>query len=177
MKRLLFSLLALVFTVAAQAQGQFLFNTRDVAAGIDLRFLSSPDCVPIGAEHGAWHVEVLAGPNLQPLTPLLPLNRTGAEAGYPDPFGQIYTVPGMVQGQQAGIAFRFFEGTSYEAATIIGGVWGPFTHVLSEPPTPPSPVQFGHIDTCIPEPTTWASGLLGLVALLLNSRTKCAGGV
>ena len=150
-------------SVAARGQGQFLFDTHDPTAGNDVR-LFYPDCQP--ASGPDLFVEVLAGPDaatLMPLTPLLSFNRTGADAGYPSPFAQIYTVPGMAGGMSALVGYRFFQGTSWNSAVAKSSLaLAPTPVALSEPPTPPNEVALGMQIFGCPEPPTWVLALLGL---------------
>jgi MYXO-CTERM domain-containing protein len=179
MKKLMVAALALMVSVAAHAQGSFIFNARDVGAGIDVKF-GLPDGTPIGADQGIFNVQLLAGATagaLQPLTPLLALNRTGATAGYPNPLSNVYTVPGVGQGAQALVVIRAFEGASFDAAGVKNE-WGPIAHTLQEPPNLPTPLNLNQLNPengvlrLVPEPTTWALGLLGLGAVLAFRRRK-----
>jgi hypothetical protein len=163
---------AVVFaSVAAQGQGQFLFNTHDPTAGNVLTFYG-PDCVTLASGPDLF-VEVLAGPDansLVRLAPLLSLNRTGAGAGFTNPFSEIYTVPGMVGGSSAVVGYREFQGTSYATATFkIGLGLATAPVVLTEPPTPPNEVALGthFVTNLCPEPPTWTAGLLGVAIILL----------
>jgi hypothetical protein len=106
-------------------QGQFLFNTHDPSAGNNIIFYfnGAPATGP------DLFVQVFAGPDpahLQPVTGTLagplPLNRTGAGAGYPNPFSDIYTVPGMAAGTMAIVGYSAFQGTSWSTATAQSGI-------------------------------------------------------
>ena len=89
MKAVVVLLAAFAFaSAAAFGQGQFVFNTRDQSASNNVMF-----CIDGPASGPDLFVEVLAGPDAQhisPLSPLLPLNQTGADIGYTNPFGQTY---------------------------------------------------------------------------------------
>jgi hypothetical protein len=179
MKKLMVAALALMVSVAAHAQGQFIFNTLSPSEGINVRF-ALPDGTFISAAQGTFNIQLLAGPAgaLQPLEGLLPLNRAaGAAAGYPNPAAQTYTVPGLGQGALASVVIRAFEGSNFEAATLKNE-WGPIAHTLQVAPNLPTPLNLmqiaepGGVLTLIPEPTTWALGLLGLGAVLLFRRRK-----
>jgi uncharacterized protein (TIGR03382 family) len=182
MKKLILTVAALMVAAAAYGQGQFLFNTRDIAAGNNVTFTlgGAP------ATGSDIFVEVLAAAdaaglaNATPLAPALPLNRTGAGAGYTSPFSQIYTT--TLAGGTANIGYRAYQGTSYAAAanksdlitTQLGGNT-PLTVALTTPPTPPNEVALGTGTVTIgviPEPGTMALGLLGLGSLLLFRRRK-----
>jgi hypothetical protein len=170
----LFAVIAFA-SVAALGQGQFLFNTRNLSAGNNVPFFLR--CEP--ASGTDLFVKVLAGPdanNLMPLTPLLPLNRTGAGAGYTNPFGQIYTVPGMEAGTAASVGYRAFQGTSYaEAASKSQLMFALSPVVLTAPPSVPNEAVLGSSSIppeCIPEPSAWALFLLGLGALIWRFRAQ-----
>jgi hypothetical protein len=179
MKKLILTVAALMVAAAAYGQGQFLFNTRDIAAGNNVTFTLNG----APATGSDLFVEVLAGADansLQPVAPALPLNRTGAGAGYTSPFSQIYTT--TLAGGNAVIGYRAYQGTSYDAAlnksaviTTQLGSQTPLTVALTTPPTPPNQVALGTgavAITVIPEPGTLALGLLGLGSLLLFRRRK-----
>jgi hypothetical protein len=172
MKKLIIMAVALMTAAAAYGQGQFLFNTRNLTAGNNVTFTYNGQ----PASGADLFVEVLAGPdanNLTALTPLLPLNRTGAGAGYTSPFGQIYTTT-MAGGAAATVAYRAFQGTSFDtAANKSQLVVVPGTISLTVPPATPNEVALGTATVAIiPEPATWALGLLGLASLLAIRRRK-----
>jgi hypothetical protein len=174
MKKLMITAAALMMAMSAYGQGSFLFNTRDIAAGNNITF-SLGGAPATGAD---LQVEVLAGADansLKPLTPLLPLNRTGAGAGYTSPFSQIYEVPGLSSGN-AVVAYRAFQGTSYDSAANKSELQMATSPVaLTLPPTPPNEVALGTKDVSIgviPEPATLALGLLGLGSLLFFRRRQ-----
>ena len=153
-----------------------MFNTHDPTTGNVVSFAlcgelaSGPD----------FFVAVLAGPDashLTPLSPTLPLNRTGAGAGFTNPFAQIYTVPGMTAGTSAVIGYEMYQGTSLADATMtlpLGLALSPV--VLTEPPSIPNEVALGThtiaiVSNC-PEPATWMLGLLGLGVMTCRLRQK-----
>jgi hypothetical protein len=179
MKKLILTVAALMVAAAAYGQGQFLFNTRDIAAGNNVTFTLNGQ----PATGNDLFVEVLAGADansLAPVAPALPLNRTGAGAGYTSPFSQIYTT--TLAGGNAAIGYRAYQGTSYDSAanksaviTTQLGSSTPLTVALTTPPTPPNEVALGTGAVAIgviPEPGTMALGLLGLGSLLLFRRRK-----
>jgi hypothetical protein len=171
--RILIGISALVTVAGARGQGMVLFDTHDLANGSDVRVfdqngnpLSGPDLF----------LEVLAGPDVQhlaALTPLLPVNRTGIAAGYPDPFSHVYTT--TLPAGNAVIGYRYFEGTSWDTATVksalittqAGSNPIPLIVQLTTPPTPPNEVVLG---ISVPEPTTWALMTVGLTAMLFVGR-------
>jgi hypothetical protein len=162
-------------SVAAQGQGQFLFDTHDWAVGNDVRFYYDPS-LHQGLSGPDYFVQVLAGPdwnNLEPLTPLLTLNRTGIDAGYTDPFALTYTVPDVPAGTDAFVAFRAFWGPSWEGAygtTMLRHALMPVK--LGDSESAPPEVSLGTIRVALvfPEPSTWAMMLIGLGAIVLASR-------
>jgi hypothetical protein len=173
MKKLMISAAALMIAVAAHGQGQFLFNTRDIAAGNNVTFMFN-GALATGTD---LFVEVLAGKDAASLVPLagtLPLNRTGAGAGYTSPFSNIYTVPGLAGGTSALVGYRAFQGATYAASSAKSELQLATANVtLSEPPTPPNEVALGVKSVSfavIPEPATLALGLLGLGSLLMFRR-------
>jgi len=164
-----------MITAATYGQGQFLFNTRNTAAGNNVNFTLNG----APATGSDLFVEVLAGTDagaLKALTPLLLLNNTGAKAGYTSPLGQIYDVPGVAAGTAVSVGYRAYQGTSYDAAVnksalqMAGG-----TVALTAPPATPNEVALGTktVDIAVvPEPATWALGLIGLGSLLAIRRRK-----
>jgi hypothetical protein len=159
---------ALLSTCAADGQGQFLFNTHDPEAGNLLTFVFHGEL----ASGNDLFVEVLAGTDGQhliPLEPLLALNRTGAEAGFTNPFSAIYTVPGMAAGQAAVVTYIGFQGTSAAMAVASSGLhYSTAPVALTESPTPPNEVLLGRdtilIDT--PEPSTCTLLILGAIGVI-----------
>src|SRR4051812_23770843 len=98
-----------VTCVPALGQGTFLFNTHDLLGGNVVTFV---DCSGNRVSGPDFFVAVFAGPDvnhLAPLNPVLSLDRTGAGAGFTDPFRQIYTVPGMPSGTGAIVAYQAFQ--------------------------------------------------------------------
>jgi len=184
MKKLMITAAALMVAVAAYGQGSFFFNTHDVAAGNNVNFtLNGAPATSAANDH---MVEVLAGPDLQhltALTPTLTLNGTGARAGYTSPLSATYTVPSVAGGATAVVAYRAFQGTSFDTATtksdlittVMGGTT-PLSVALVSAPTPPIEINLGTgtvaITGVVPEPTTLALGALGMGALLLIRRRK-----
>lgn len=177
MKKLILTAAALMVAAAAYGQGQFLFNTRDIAAGNNVTFTLNGT----PASGSDIFVEVLAGSaagNLSPLTPALPLNRTGSGAGYTSPFSQIYTT--TLAGGNAFVGYRAYQGASYATGTAVSdlittklGTGDALSIALTTPPTPPNELALGTGTVAIrtvPEPGTLALGLLGLGSLLLFRR-------
>jgi len=178
MKKLIITAAALMTACAAYGQGQFIFNTRNTAIGNDVTFTLNGQ----PATGNDLFVQVSAGPDathLTALTPLLPLNRTGAGAGYTQPFSATYTVPGGLNGTSAVVAYQAFQGTSLATATASSPVTFSTSPVsLVEPgPTPANQVLLGtHTGAgaigIVPEPATLALGAIGLGTVLLFRRRK-----
>jgi len=162
MKKLIITVAALLTAVAAYGQGSFFFNTHDTSGGnvVQFTFNGAP---ATGSD--LW-VEVLAGKDansLVALPGLLPLNRTGAGAGYTQPFSATYNVTDAIGGT-AVVGYRAFQGTSFATATAVSSLQlatSPVT--LAVAPTPPNEVALGTVTVAIvPEPAAIALGLIGL---------------
>jgi MYXO-CTERM domain-containing protein len=181
MKKLIITAAALmVAAAAAYGQGQFLFNTHDTSAtppnNVQFTFNGQP------ATGSDLFVQVLAGKDAASLAPVtgtlgsnLPLNRpAGKGAGYTNPFSDIYTVPGMAGGSSATVGYVAYQGSSYATAVNKSALTLATSPIaLTEPPTPPSEVALGtQTVSIVPEPATWALGLLGLGSLLAIRRRK-----
>jgi hypothetical protein len=172
----------LVSCYAALGQGEFLFNSHDPAFGNDIRFSVSANNSASFASGPDLFVEVLAGPDqshLMPLTPLLPLDQPGAAAGYTNPFGQVFTTD-MPSGTRAYIAYRMFEGASWNTAsagvevTTTLGFPGLLSVTLTSPPDPPNEVRLGTAVIVVPlsEPAPLILCVTGLVIPSLLRRLR-----
>ena len=168
---LTFAMLLTAATVVV-GQGQFLFNTHDPDAGNDVRFIDNGTPVS-GSE---YFMMVLVGPDAADLEPVtgtlggpLPMNRTGAGAGYPNPFSDIYTVPGMGAGQKVTVGYTvYLDDHSGILDTCFGLIVATSPMTLTEPPTPPNEVALGvKVIEYVPEPSTTALGLLGCAFALV----------
>jgi MYXO-CTERM domain-containing protein len=173
MKKLMITAAALMVACAAYGQGQFFFNTHDTTAGNVVQF--SYNGALVDATVANAFVQVSAGADathLTALTPLMPLNNTGAKAGYINPLSQTFTVAGMAGGSSATVGYQAFLGTSLASASAVSGLTLSTTPVtLTEPPTPPNEVALGtHTVVITPEPATLALGLLGLGTILAFRR-------
>jgi hypothetical protein len=171
MKKLIIAAAALMVSIAAYGQGQFVFNNR-VPPDINARFQLDIGGFPEGA---AYTVQLLGGAAGTPVAGLQPMGstqfRTGAAAGYVNPL--TVTVPGVAGGSNASILLRVFEGASTTGAGM--GDFGPFTVAVQEAPATPLNLPLGTTAftvSVIPEPTTLALGALGLGALLAIRRRK-----
>ena len=181
MKKLMITAAALLVAVSAFGQGQFLFNTRNTSTGNVLTFVDSGGNKIAGAD---YFVEVLAGADANSLKPVtgnsgvpLVINRltsTGVATGFTNPFSDIFTVPGIGAGKTAVVGYRAYQGTSWDTATVKSGIQTATSAVtLTEPPTPPNEVALGtQTVNLVPEPATWALGLIGLGSLLAIRRRK-----
>jgi len=160
---------ALMVSIAAYGQGQFIFNNRS------LPDVNAPFQDSSGVNLTGYTVQLLAGPKGTAVDQLQAIGttdmRTGNAAGYVNPTTP--TVPGVAGGKDADVFLKFFQGTSTSgtaAATL-----GPFTVTVQEAPATPVPLPLGTspINTgigTVPEPTTLALGLIGLGSLLALRR-------
>jgi hypothetical protein len=169
MKKLMIAAAALMVSIAAYGQGQFIFNNRSLP-DVDAKFVDTT-----GAGLTGYTVQLLGGATGTAIGSLQPVGqtdmRTGNAAGYVNPL--TVTVPGVANGAKADVFLKFFQGTSTTgtaAATL-----GPYTVAVAEAPATPVPLPLGTspINTGIgnvPEPTTLALGLIGLGTLLAFRR-------
>jgi MYXO-CTERM domain-containing protein len=169
MKKLMIAVAALMVSIAAYGQGQFVFNNR-VPPDINAKFVDSSGA---GLAGTAYTVQLLGG--LSGSTTLTPLTttdfRTGAAAGYVNPL--TVTVPGVTDGKKADIMLKVFAGVG-TAGTALSS-FGPYTVTVAEAPNIPSSLPMGTqnlVVNTVPEPTTLALGVIGLGALLAIRRRK-----
>jgi len=175
MKKLMIAVAALMVSVAAYGQGQFVFNNR-IPPDINAKFQLSSDVGTASSLAGtAYTVQLLGGPKGTPTANLVALGttdfRTGAAAGYVNPL--TVTVPSVAGGKDADILLRVFAGTS--ATGSPAGTFGPFTVTVTEAPATPPNLALGTnplVVPAVPEPATLALGALGLGALLAIRRRK-----
>jgi len=173
MKKLILAAAALMVSIAAYGQGQFVFNNR-VVPDVTARFVGNTDAAGTSSIGTDFTVNLYsnAGGNLTALDPASTTFRGAAgtaSAGYVTPTTE--TVPGVAAGANASIVVRVL------GAKVTGGQqdFGPYTVSLGggtiSPPNLPlgtSPLSV----TLIPEPSTIALGLLGVGALLAIRRRK-----
>lgn len=171
MKKLIIAAAALMVSIAAYGQGQFVFNNR-VPPDINAKFQLENGTALSGTD---YTVQLLGGAQGTPTSGLLPLGstqfRTGAAAGYVNPL--TVTVPGVGGGKNADILVQVFQGAT-TAGTALS-TFGPFTVQVNEAPATPLNLPLGTTAftvTQVPEPTTLALGALGLGALLAIRRRK-----
>jgi MYXO-CTERM domain-containing protein len=170
MKKLIIALAALMVSVAAYGQGQFVFNNR-IGTEVNARFVMAGD--PAGTSSiGSpdWTVALFGGAKGTPTANLVPLNPAtttfrGAPgsnaAGYVT--SQTPVVPGVDVGGAADIIVRVLgPGTSVD--------FGPYPVTLGGGVVVPPNLQMGTSPLVVPEPTTLALAALGLGALLAIRR-------
>jgi len=178
MKKLIIALAALMVSIAAYGQGQFVFNNR-IGTEVNARLILQGVDPTTGATSSIgspdWTVQLLGGPQGTPVANLVPLDPAGTgfrgaagttTAGYVTSVTP--TVPGVAIGGNADILVRVVG---------PGGIsqdLGPFTvtGLGGGTATPPN-LQLGTSPiSIVPEPTTLALGVIGLGALLAIRRRK-----
>jgi len=180
MKKLMISAVALMIAASAYGQGKFIFNTHDTVGGNVLTFVDQAGSKIAGPN---YFVEVLAGADANSLAPVtgdaqLVINRSTATGatGFTTPFSATFTVPNLAGGKAATVGYRAYQGTSWDSATTRSPLaLATGTVTLVEDPTPANQVPLGNQTvtvTTVPEPATWALGLLGLGTLLAIRRRK-----
>lgn len=169
---------ALMVSIAAYGQGQFVFNNRippDINAKFQLQ--SEAGGTTSSLAGSAYTVQLLGGKPgtaTSALTQLATTDfRTGAAAGYVNPI--TVTVPGVTgvgADTKALVLLRVFSGTSTTGPGLTD--FGPYTvDVAAAPATPPNmALGTSALLVNVPEPTTLALGALGLGALLAIRRRK-----
>ena len=144
---------ALLMACAAYGQGQFFFNTHDTTAH---NVIAVTDAAGNGITGSDWFLEGLSGKDANSLTPLAPtlaLNRTGAGAGFANPFSATYTVASMAGGTSITVGYRVYEGTSYDVTSLRSALQlASSPVVLTEPPMPPNEVSLGTHTINLPQP-------------------------
>jgi len=166
---------ALMVSIAAYGQGQFVFNNR-IPPDINAKFQLSSDVGTASSLAGtAYTVQILGGKAGTPVANLTQLGttdfRTGTAAGYVNPL--TLTVPGVANGQAADILLKVYAGVGTSTAALT--TFGPYNITLTEAPATPPNLALGVnplVVTAIPEPATLALGALGLGALLAIRRRK-----
>jgi hypothetical protein len=176
MKKLMIAAAALMVSVAAYGQGQFIFNNR-IGTEVNAKFQLESDAGTTSSLIGnAYTVQLLGGKAGTPVAQLTPLGttdfRTGAAAGYVNQISPV--VAGVAGGQDATILVRVFAGATATGTALKD--FGPYTITLTEAPATPPALQLGttalKVPGVVPEPATLALGALGLGALLMIRRRK-----
>jgi hypothetical protein len=177
MKKLIIALAALMVSVAAYGQGQFVFNNR-IGTEVNARFIGPSD-PPNGSSSSIgspdYTVQLLGGPVGTPVGQLVALDPAGTTfrgpagantAGYV--VGVTPTVPGVAIGANASVLVRVNGPGGFTQD------FGPYTvNGLGGGTATPPNLQLGTSPlVLVPEPTTLALGALGLGALLLMRRRK-----
>jgi hypothetical protein len=167
-----------VFALAATAlgQGQFVFNNRALP-DINARFVLENGVVP-GSDSLSYTVQLFGGPtgSLQSTWTELGTTtfRTGNAAGYVNPI--TVTVPGATTA--ADLFVRIYTGTTTGGSTYYSPSWGrpeqAFTVPVAVAPNPPPNLQLGtstfvFFPYIIPEPSTCALMVVGMLAILFRS--------
>lgn len=171
MKKLILALAALMVSVAAYGQGQFVFNNRALPA-VDAKFLLPGETTTSSLAGDAYSVQVLAGPEGGTLAPVGTTTfRSGAAAGYVNAITP--TVPGLADGAKASVALRFYQGAA-GTGTLLAELTG-YTVTLHTAPATPEALALGVgaiTLPVVPEPSTLALAALGVGALLAIRRRK-----
>jgi len=168
MKKLILAAAALMVSLAAYGQGQFVFNNR-IPPDVTAQFKLSDGTIPQGTD---YTVQLLGGPTGSGTFNQLATTdfRTGAAAGYVN--GITVTVPGATTSADVKLAIFKGVGTAGSAYATLNQT---FTTPVGVAPNPPPNMPLGTSALTfqvIPEPTTLALGLLGLGSLLFIRRRK-----
>lgn len=171
MKKLIIAVAALMVSIAAYGQGQFVFNNR-VLPDVNARFVASTD--PAGGTTSSigtdYTVALFNGTTaLDPATTTFRGAAGTAAAGYVTPTTE--TVAGVAPGAAANITL------TVTGPNIQGGKqnFGPYAVTLGGGTITPPNLPLGTTPltvTLVPEPSTLALGFLGLGALGLAIRRR-----
>jgi MYXO-CTERM domain-containing protein len=174
MKKLMIAVAALMVSLSAYGQGQFVFNNR-IPPDINARIVLATDAANTSSLAGtAYTVQLLGGATGSPVATLVPIAttdfRTGAAAGYVN--GLTPTVPGVANGKSADILLKVYAGATATGPALA--TFGPYPVVVAEGTAPPNNLALGTspLIVPVPEPATLALGALGLGALLAIRRRK-----
>lgn len=169
MKKLIIAVAALMVSIAAYGQGQFVFNNR-VLPDINARFVANTDTGTTSSIGTDYTVQLFTGTTaLDPASTTFRGAAGTAAAGYVTPTTE--TVPGIAPGASAAITLKVM-GPNLPAA---GQSFGPYNVTLGGGTVTPPNLPLGAsplVVTLVPEPTTLALGLLGLGALGLAIRRR-----
>jgi hypothetical protein len=185
-KKIATVLACLAVTTAAFAQGTVNFDNTVGPAGINAPVNNSDGTTRLGT--GFW-AQLYAGPAGTAAGSLVAVGspvQFQVNATTQAPLGSVnggaVTIPGVAGGVVAAIQMRAWNGTTgatYEAAVASGlGNIGSSTVLsitLGSPPGTPADLTgltSFNLSPLVPEPATYALGLLGAAALLLRRRNK-----
>lgn len=174
MKKLIIALAALMVSIAAYGQGQFVFNNR-IGTEVNARFVAAGETTSSSIGSPDYTVQLFGGPVGGTLVALDPAGTTfrgaagSTTAGYV--VGVTPTVPGVAIGGNASILVKVLG---------PGGLtqdFGPYTvNGLGGGTATPPNLQLGTspliVTANVPEPTTLALGAIGIGALLAIRRRK-----
>jgi len=171
MKKLIIAVAALMVSIAAYGQGQFVFNNR-VLPDINARFVASTDAAGVSSIGTDYSVALFNGTAaLDPASTTFRGAAGTAAAGYVTPTTE--TVAGVAPGANASITLRV------SGPNITGGTqdFGPYTVALGggtiTPPNLPLGTQSLVVNLgTVPEPTTLALAALGGLGALLAIRRR-----
>lgn len=175
MKKLIIALAALMVSVAAYGQGQFVFNNR-IGTEVNARFVLASDAAgqsSVGSPD--YTVQLLGGPAGTAVGSLVPLDPSSttmrgaagtATAGYV--VGVTPSVPGVAIGGNASVVVRVNGPAGFTQD------FGPYTvnGLGGGTATPPNLPMGTSPLVLVPEPTTLALAALGLGGLLALRRRK-----
>jgi len=172
MKKLIIAVAALMVSIAAYGQGQFVFNNR-ILPDINARFIANTDpAAGTSSSIGSpdYTVQLFSAGTALDTTTFRGAAGSAA-AGYVTPLTE--TVPNVAPGANASITVKVL------GPNIAGGSqsFGPYTFALGGGTLPPTNMPLGSQPLtvtlgAIPEPSTLALGFLGLGAILAVRRRK-----
>jgi len=179
MKTLLVAAALGFVAVGAMAQGQFTFGNKNLTTTppIDARVFDKDGVTGLGgtAYWAQAYVKLATDPDSSYAPVGTAVNfRTGNNAGYIVPVVVTTTAAGGTAISVEMRAWQASGGTSYEAAMASGALVGksdPVTLTVTVAPNAPSDMVGLASFSLIPEPSTFALGLLGAAALLLRRRS------
>jgi len=169
MKKLMIAVAALMVSIAAYGQGQFIFNNRSLP-DVNAPFVTDTGVKLSGTDYTVQLLGGAAGTAVGSLTALGTTDfRSGTGAGYVNSISPV--VPGVAGGKNADILVKVFAGVGTSGSALA--TFGPYTVALAEAPATPVALPLGTsslVVATIPEPATLALGALGLGALLAIRR-------